>query len=111
MGWGTLGVVRDGARDPREGPERVGGISVRFGTGRGTHKEVWDVVQDSSGDTWGGQGRVRAISGRSGTGQGTLGSEDPSGGPGRVVYPLGFSGRVGGISMRSGTDRINLEEV
>ena len=52
MGRGTFGVVRDGSWDPREVRDgsgnnprclgRVGGPSVRYGTGRGTIREVWD---------------------------------------------------------------------
>ena len=36
MGQGTLGEVWDGSVDPRGGPGRDGGPSVRFKTGWGT---------------------------------------------------------------------------
>ena len=42
MGHKTLMKVQDGSRDPRGGPGRVKGSSRRFGTGRGTLKEVQD---------------------------------------------------------------------
>ena len=65
-GSSTLWEVRDGSRDPRGSSGRVGGPSVRYGTGRGTLGDVRD-------------GRP---SRRSGMGRGTVGevrdrSEDP----------------------------------
>ena len=46
MGRGTLGEVRDGARDPRGGAGRVGGHTERSGTGRGTLGEVLDGSEE-----------------------------------------------------------------
>ena len=85
---GTLGEVRDDFGDPRLGPQRVGGISWRFGTGRGVPK------------------RFGAPAERSGTGRRTLGevwdgSRDPRGG----------SGRIEGPSERFGMDRGTRLEV
>ena len=37
---GTLGDFWNGLGDARGGPRRVGGLSVKFGTGRGTIGEV-----------------------------------------------------------------------
>ena len=81
-------MVRDGSEDPRGGPGRVGGTSVglgrvwgpteRFGTGRGTHKEVRDGSgQPRGGLVWVGgptrrSGKGLETLGRSGTGLGTL---------------------------------------
>ena len=45
-GSGTLGVIRNGSRDPRGVLERVKGSSGRSETGRGTLEEV----RDGSGD-------------------------------------------------------------
>ena len=93
MGRGTLGEVRggeetlrevrDGLMDPRGVPKRVGRLSKRSKTGRGTAVpgRVTEV-QDGSGP-----------SGRSGTGRETHGevqdgSRDHWGGPGWVGGPL-----------------------
>ena len=81
MGRGTLGEVRDGARDPRGGLGRV-----RVPSGR-------------SGALWGILGEVRK-------GWWTL--EEVGDGPGD---PQGGSGLVGGLSWRSGTVRWTLGEV
>ena len=58
MGRRSLGKVRDGSVEPTR----------RFGQGRGTLGEVWDV----SGDPWGGSGRVGGHTQMYGTGRGTL---------------------------------------
>ena len=50
----TLGEVRNGLRDHRGGPGRVGVPSRRSGTGRGTLAEV----RDGSMNHQGGPGRV-----------------------------------------------------
>ena len=75
MGRDTLQEVRDGSGHPTGGPVRVGTPSGRFGIGRDTLWEVWDIlreVQYGSGHPPGGEGRVRTPSGRSGTVQDTL---------------------------------------
>ena len=98
-GRGSLGYVRNGCGDHWGGPEGVGELSVRYGTGRETLEEVrnWSrtlgEVRNGSEDSRVYTGWVpRPIpyipSGRSGTGQGTLGEVrdvlgDPQGGSGR----------------------------
>ena len=64
MGRGTVGEVWDGSGDPRGDPGRVGGTSVRSGTGRGP-----------TGRSWMGRGTLR-------------------GGPGRVGVPFLWSGET-----------------
>ena len=79
MDRGTFGEVRDGSGVPQRGPERVGGPSLRSGTGRGTLGEVCDGSGDPRisagwvGRHLGGLGRVEGPSGIFGTGRGTLG--------------------------------------
>ena len=51
MGRGTLGEVRDGSRDPREGPGRVERPSEWSGTGQGTLREVRDG-SGTLGEVW-----------------------------------------------------------
>ena len=93
--WGTLGMVRDGSEDPREGPGRGRGPSGRSGTGLRTLGAVRDrsghtqKVRDGSGYSPEGTGWVWGLLGRSETGLGTLGEVqdglgDPRGGPGRI---------------------------
>ena len=74
-GWGTLGEFRDGSREPRGGPKRVGGLSRRFGTGQ----ETLGQVRDGSRDPSEGVARFVGPSGRSGKGSG-----DSQAGTGRV---------------------------
>ena len=66
MGRGLSGWFKTGRDTLGVGPVRVGGHSVRFGTGRETLGEVWD------------------------------GLEDPREGPRRFGGPTRRSGRVGG---------------
>ena len=96
MDRGSFSEVRYGSGVPRRGPERVGGPSLRFGTGRGTLGKV----RDRSWDPWvgagwvgrhlGGLGRVEGPSGIFGTGRGTLGEvRDGSGTCGEVLNGSG----------------------
>ena len=79
MGRCTLEEVRDGSGDPRGGPRRVGGPSVRFGKVRWTLGEVRDEsldigeVRDRWVDPRGGPRRVGGPSGRLGTVHWTVG--------------------------------------
>ena len=49
MSRGTVGKVRDGSRDPRGGPRRVGVPLGRSGTGRRTIEEVLDRLRNPRG--------------------------------------------------------------
>ena len=88
--------------DPLGDLERVGGLSQRSGTGRGTHPEVQEgsgafpKVKDGWVDPPGGLGQFRGPSRRSGMGLG-----DSQGGPGLVER----------ISRRSRTGREVLRKV
>ena len=88
-GWETLVKVWDWSRDSLDSPGQVGGLSGRFGMGRGT-------FGDGLGDSWGGPGWVGGHSWRSGTGRRTL-REDWNG----SADAPGVPARVGGTSERS----------
>ena len=55
MGRETLKEVLDGSGDPQGGPERVGGLSGRSGTGRG-HSGMPGTVWGTLGDFRDGSG-------------------------------------------------------